>query len=397
MAPSSSPTTTADVAPATHPRKTCLIVGGGIAGLLAAVALRKVNKEVRIVVVEPKDYMEVFWATFRTPFDRQWAEQSLIPLRDVCQRHNLEHIQAIVTRLTTTEATTTKTASSVGEDNDSTSAIIPFDVCLVAVGAGSHWAACGRGRNSDRHPVPSVRADRLAMLADAGKALLPEKVVIVGGGLTGSEVAGDLAYNQQQQNLPVQVTLVQSGPQLCSEMSVKAGGLVKRKLEKLGVRVILNERADVEDSVVKLQASGESIPAGQVIRTVGNIAMVDFMDSSYLDEKGIVLVENTFAVKGSDNKIFSYGDCCNHLPHQGYQVEAHRHLIARNLNAALKQQSGKLKPCHQPPFEGYVCTVGPKDGVAFVRPFGTIIWGLPYVKNKTLFLFSIRQALALPK
>jgi protoporphyrinogen oxidase len=42
-----------------------LVIGGGVAGCTAIVGLRKKDKGVEIVLVEPKDHLEVFWATYR--------------------------------------------------------------------------------------------------------------------------------------------------------------------------------------------------------------------------------------------------------------------------------------------------------------------------------------------
>jgi NADH dehydrogenase FAD-containing subunit len=42
-----------------------LVIGGGVAGCAAIVGLRKKDKKVEIVLVEPKDHLEVFWASYR--------------------------------------------------------------------------------------------------------------------------------------------------------------------------------------------------------------------------------------------------------------------------------------------------------------------------------------------
>lgn len=361
--------------------KTCIIIGGGLGGLTAAAGLRKVNSAVRIVLVEPKDYCEVFWATYRSPFDSVVAEKSLKPLAEFCAKHAVEHVATTVEQLTTQQQ-----EAVLG--NGTT---IAFDVCVVAVGAGCKWEACGRGLVQT-----TTRADRLQALQAEGEALVhtATSVVIVGGGLIGSELAGDVAFYKQQNKLPVNVTLIQSGPQLCQEMSAKSAALVQKKLEQLGVRVILNERANVDGSNVKLGSSGETIAADRVVMTVGNVPVTGFMDPSVLDETGLIQVEKTFAVKNTDNKIFSIGDCCDLLPNQGAQVLEQKRIIGGNLNAVLLGgDSSSLSLCKESGLDLYNCTVGPRGGVTHTSMFGTSTWPIPWLKNKTMFFFKFNSDL----
>lgn len=61
--------------------KTVLVIGGGIGGLTAIAGLHKYNTSVKIILVEPKDHVEIYWATYRSPFEQWVREASLIPLK----------------------------------------------------------------------------------------------------------------------------------------------------------------------------------------------------------------------------------------------------------------------------------------------------------------------------
>lgn len=104
--------------------------------------------------------------------------------------------------------------------------VLSFDVCVVATGAGSHWPGMGRGPP----PSPSLgtRSQRLDSLQAEGKSILQANhVVIIGGGLIGTELAGDAAAYSQKAGSATKVTLIHSGPQLCPIMSKPAAAQVK--------------------------------------------------------------------------------------------------------------------------------------------------------------------------
>jgi NADH dehydrogenase FAD-containing subunit len=103
-------------------KKTVLVIGGGISGDSAIVGLRKYDKEVEIVLVEPKDYCESAWAAYRSPFDEATAKASLHPLEPFCKKSNVNHIQSVVTKLTNEDATL--------ENGD----VIKFDTCVISTG-----------------------------------------------------------------------------------------------------------------------------------------------------------------------------------------------------------------------------------------------------------------------
>ena len=54
-----------------------------LAGMTALVGVRKYNKEAEVVLVEPKDFFEILWGAYRSPFDEANAKASLFSLKDV--------------------------------------------------------------------------------------------------------------------------------------------------------------------------------------------------------------------------------------------------------------------------------------------------------------------------
>lgn len=99
-----------------------LVVGGGMGGVAAIVGLRKKDKETEIVLVEPKDYCEICWASYRTPFDQKLAKSAMCPLDEFCEKNNVMHLQTMVSKLERDRAVL------------ATGKVVAFDVCVVATG-----------------------------------------------------------------------------------------------------------------------------------------------------------------------------------------------------------------------------------------------------------------------
>mmetsp|Transcript_10303 Transcript_10303/g.22668 ORF Transcript_10303/g.22668 Transcript_10303/m.22668 type:complete len:379 (+) Transcript_10303:132-1268(+) len=369
-----------------------LVIGGGYSGLTTIVGLRKKDKTVEIVLVEPKDHMEVVWASYRSAFDEKIGQQSLLDLPTFCTEQKVSHVKALVTGLTDTSATL-----SNGDTVD-------FDLCVVAVGAAAPWA--GIGRSSTVAERKTTVQDRQAEMKEEGDKLLnATNVLIVGGGLIGVELAGDVAYYKQENNKPGTVTLVHSGSHVINEWSDKAAGMVTKKLKSLkNLKLILNDRVVEEDGTYKLQSSGEALPEqpDQVVMTVGFSPINSFMDASMLDDKGYVKVDEFFRVEGSNGKIFALGDCeATQLYNAGAAVLAQQGIIGNNLKVTLNalEKDGasadlsavKLKPLNKLGLQGCV-TVGRKQGVLFASGFVTqrII---PGIKNSTMFIMKPKSDL----
>jgi NADH dehydrogenase FAD-containing subunit len=161
-----------------------LVIGGGIAGTSAIVGLRYYDTEAEITLIEPKEYCEICWAAYRTPFDECTAKGSLLPLAPFCKDKSVKHIRVLVKALN---------QDNVELENGDT---IEFDVCVVATGAASKWLGLGRGPPQAGSGDGTI-SERLRLAQKEGERILNAgSVLVVGGGLIGSELAGDIAgYN----------------------------------------------------------------------------------------------------------------------------------------------------------------------------------------------------------
>ncbi|KAG7348913.1 NADH dehydrogenase [Nitzschia inconspicua] len=427
-----------------------VVIGGGIAGLTACVALRKKDKHVDILLVEPKQYFQVPWASYRAIFDAKMREASIFDLEPWCTKHNITHLETTVTRLT-------ETSAHLGNGQ----VITDFAAAAICVGAVCKWPSLGRchaiettrlnGKTKTKQNASKgnvlTRQERIKQLEQDGERLLNAgSVLVIGGGLIGVETAGDLAYFAAKQEKILEVTLVHSGKTLIPEFPERASNMVLKKLTKLGVNVILDDKVVPSKSKGKnktgnnkksksspssptttfhLQNSDQDISANQVIWTTGLTAQNHFMlDPKYLTKKGgWIKVNENFLLTHCDNgRLFAFGDCCDLLPNAGNQVLGAMPVIGHNLKVSVDSYTAPMgrggggggadndnddhtdsstpvnkrkklnKALLQP--ELYIATIGKKDGVA-LTPFGATGLGLPRLKNKTQFLMKPKNSLGL--
>lgn len=185
-------------------------------------------------------------------------------------------------------------------------------------------------------------------------------------------------------------------------MGAAASGMVKRQLEKCGIKIILNDKALAkDDGTYALQSSGEVIPAEIVIPTTGLTANNDFVDiEGCKTELGFLDTDDYFRVNNAGGKIFAIGDCCTTLPNAGSQVMQNVGPIGFNLFTTLQAvQKGealaelKLQKFAASPHVKCV-TTSLDTGVADLGCTYTQ-YMLPSIKQSTMFFFSPKQMMGM--
>ncbi len=358
-----------------------VIVGGGQAGLGAAVALSKArpsNVPVEITLVDPKDYFEVRWAALRAFFDAQMRKDMQCTYESVLPKHSIVHTRARVTTVNKTSLTL------------NTGASLKFDVCLIAIGA--------------RCPVPGVDPTahdptlRRTQLAESGEALLNKSVVIIGGGTLGCELAGELIAPAR--NDGHRIGVVHSRGEVCPEMRPSGRKAVERKLRELGVSVNLNLQATKdEDGEWQVGDADEDMPKSRIaVPCIGytprNQALKAGDIPKALDERGWIETDDYFRVNGSEGRVFAFGDCCNTGAKNANTIFTNYSVLAHNLRVTLEclaigkspleLADSKLKKV-KAPINVTVLSLGPKDGIADT-PLGAYQSFLPPMKNKNMFV-----------
>lgn len=154
-----------------------------------------------------------------------------------------------------------------------------------------------------RHPDPRAR-----------RALT--RFVVVGGGFSGVEVAGELQdfltaalrYYPEVEAAACRVTLVHSRDTLLNELSPRLGRYAEAKMRRAGIDIRLGSRvARADGSGVELQG-GERLEAGTVVGTIGTAPVVLVEGLPLPKEKGRVVTEGDLSVPGHP-QLWALGDC----------------------------------------------------------------------------------------
>lgn len=380
-----------------------VIVGGGLVGMSVLRTLAKSGMKeeptLKITLIDPKSYVEVRWAAIRAMFDVRMNQSIIAPY------------STILPPFGTMVSVITATATSIDPSNQTIHLLhaesppVTYDVCLVTTGSITTEAVLTPQLSMTHGATESQSiTDRQASLTEYGGRLLKAKhVLVIGGGPIGCELAGDVAGFDTNRN--VKVTLVQSTTFLLPGWGERASHLVRKQLEKLQVHIKtgvkaykVNETTYELRSNDQLEGQGETIQADMVFLGNGVKAAAPrlIMSPSSMNDDGYFLTDSYGRVQACGGRVFAFGDCVQGDFKSAAAVLPLKKAIAHNLLAVAKQEGQHADSAYAltearadvGKIQGVV-TTGPSSGVA-VMPFGTTPFIVPYVKNKTMFLFKAK-------
>jgi NADH dehydrogenase len=162
-----------------------------------------------------------------------------------------------------------------------------------------------------------MRAEEAAVETDSLRRRRLLTAVIIGGGFSGVEVAGEIAEVAERthhfyptlKDEPGHIILLQRGDYLIPEFDAPSLSTFARdKLHKAGVEVRLNSSAqEITARGVRL-TSGELIEAATVVSTVGTAPNPLIEKLGLALERGRVLTNPDMSVRGAEN-VWAVGDC----------------------------------------------------------------------------------------
>ena len=393
-------------APRTRPH--VVIVGGGFAGYHAARDLKNVDVDVTLLdrtnhfLFQPLLY-QVATAVL-APTD------ITIPIRYLLRKHaNVEVLMADVREIDVN-------ARTVYLDDERTP--LEYDYLVLAAGARHSYF----GHDEWEHDAPGlktiadayeIRRRFLLAFEEAEKEPDPAKraewltFVVIGGGPTGSELAGMIpatadTFRKDFRHIDTAMTrvlLLEGSPRVLAAYPEELSAKAKHELEELGVAVRTGAHVTkVTDEAVYV--GDERIPTRTVFWGAGNAATpLGKQLGVQVDKAGRVPVQPDLSVAGRP-EVFVVGDAAAYVdrgkPVPGVAqgaIQMGRHA-AHNIRASVQ---GKARTTFKYWNKGNLATIGRHKGVADLGPhlrfagyFAWLLWVFVHI----MYLAGFRNRLS---
>lgn len=367
-----------------------VIVGGGFAGLTLAKKLRKSNY---LVVLVDKNNYHQFQPLFYQVATAGLEPSSIVyPLRKMFQRN--PNIFIRVAEVEEIETDKNRVITSYG--------ILNFDHLVLAHGAATNYFG-NKKLAKNVIPMKSVSEAlglRNIIFHDFEHALTSDnqkekksllKIIIVGGGPTGVEVAGALAEMRKHiipKDYPelnpedIEIHLIQGADCLLDGMSSESSNSALKFLEELGVEVRLNTRVKGYNGETLTMEDGSELNAHKVIWAAGIRGnTIPGLPEDSIGSGNRIKVNEFHQVEGFKN-IYALGD----ISIMSDDVKEHGHPqvaqvaiqqaenLAKNFKNRLKQKTPKSFKYKD---LGSMATIGRKKAVVDLPGWkfqGTLAW-----------------------
>lgn len=296
-------------------KKKIVIVGGGFGGIRCALDLAKKNlKDAKIVLISDKPHFEYHASLYRVVTGRSPLEVC-VPLFEIFGGKNVEIVEDLIIDADL------KNKIIKGESGSRYS----FDFLVLALGSETAYFDIP-GMEALCFSFKSIK-DALALkrhihnMFEACKAggvvrgVCALHIVVVGGGASGTELAGELALYAKKlarkhkidPSLPT-IDIVEASRRLLPGLPPDISETVKKRLHSLGVNVFLN-RSIVKKEIEDVYLKDMIMKTKTVVWAAG--VRPNFLFSKiqglFPDKSGRVIVDEHLQAEGREN-VFIVGD-----------------------------------------------------------------------------------------
>ena len=387
------------------PLKNLVIVGGGFAGITLAQQLEhRLLPGWKLTLVSQENFI-----TFN-PLLPEVVGASILPGHVIAPHRQMIRCSNVCMAQVTEIDYATKQVHYLGEG----SGVLHYDQLVLACGVNANLDLV-KGMSQHALPLKTLgdalflrnrivsRLEQAELQPNAEARRWLTTFIVIGGGFSGVETAGvltdflraSLRYYPRIQPDDIRVVLLHGQNRLLPELSASLGEFAGRKMRMQGLDVRLEARAArIDDRAVTL-ASGEIIPAGTVICTIGTQPNPLVTDSPLPKERGRVKVNEDMSVPGFEG-IWALGDCAavpNKLdrkvsPPTAQFADRQARQLARNIASQLLGRpttAFSFKPMGQLSTIGHNKAVAEMFGIKLSGFVAWLLWrGVYLLKIPTL-------------
>ncbi|MBD2872821.1 NAD(P)/FAD-dependent oxidoreductase [Paenibacillus arenilitoris] len=374
--------------------KTFVVVGGGYAGIHAVRSLQKGFREelrrglLKLVLIDKQAYHLRKVLLFKPAAAR---EEIKIPFRQLFPE-GVELVRGAVTRIESADK------SLLCQDENGAERRIGYDVLVLAAGSVVRQPEPEAGgiALTGVDAAIEIREAWLANLKQAAgtqdererRRLLT--IAVAGAGISGIETAAELAHYVRVgasvlglDPAEVKIRLLNAHDRLFGQGPAKVGQRLEAELAERGVAVIHGCRAVREKEGVLALSSGESMPVGLCIWSLGLQPNPMLRSIGVpLTPDGYVAVDASYRVQGAHG-VYSIGDCAHIRDASGKtdgktckEASAQAVRLAKVIEADIE---GRSAPAHKPYADVFCFGLGPEQGLVWTRQ-----WGLDFIIARRL-------------
>lgn len=385
---------------------TCIIIGGGHAGLAALKAIKETTRDmangrrIRFILFDKQPGHVRKMLLFRPAVGE---EEIMIPWTHYGFSEGVEFVQGQVTSVDSGEKRIRYTDA---QGND---ARIRYDLLIVAVGSVIRQPDPDQGGISltDLQTAAVIRERWRANLRQAVGETNPIErkrlmtVAVAGAGISGVETSAELALEMQKEasslglnRSDISVYLLSGQERLFLEGPEKVGRKLDQILSERGVTVLYNRKVMREEAGVVTLSNGDRLPVGLCIWTIGLIPNPALRTMGLpLTPDGQVLVDESYRVQGAPG-VYSIGDCARIVDPKNGKADpmrcAESGLQADRLGKiVMADLEGRPAPIHKSSssiMDLFCIGLGENRGMVWGRKWGLnmIVTGKPAWKFRNL-------------
>ncbi len=294
-----------------------VLLGAGYASIDAYKALarrlgpRLRGGEVQVTVVNPDPYHTFHGWTGEVLADRLPLEVTLTPLAPL-----LRFARVLLGRATQVDLAARRVTVTTPDGAQET---VPYDHLLLGTGSGDPFERVPGLREhgwrlKDTRDMQRFRRRLFALAADHPAGRPPARVLVIGGGFAGVEMAAAIRELAARRGAALDLTLMTAGAQLLDTLRpryAKLADYAARELGRSGVRVRYGARVRrLTPQGVELD-SGEALPFDVVLYTAG-VAFSALPGTEALARTpgGQLLVDEALRVRGQPH-VWAAGDAAS--------------------------------------------------------------------------------------
>lgn len=292
-----------------------VIAGGGFCGTLVAKYLDN-DHDIKTTLIDKKDFFE-----YSPGLHKVITRPGILKYMRVSYQSLLKNTTII------TDTIKTITPKKITTESNRQFA---FDYLVICTGIDYPIFL------DNTENVYSLKRGRDAK-AIANKIDSAESILIVGGGLIGTEIAGELVLKRPKKK----ITIVHLNDRLLERNKKKASFFAQKFLEKNGANIMFDEKITKHQNGELITENGKTINAGLTIWCAGIKANPSFMNAfprNCFTSKNALNVNNNLQLNGFPN-IFVGGDI-NSIKEEktARKAKIHAKFISKNLKRMTQKK-----------------------------------------------------------